>query len=57
MGDAMLGVRRGQAAPCSSSPRPREGMKSAGEENPACTRTLLHVPGPAAASEGYATLQ
>lgn len=47
MGDAMLGVGRGQAAPCSSSLRAGEGMKSAGGENPACTRTLLHVPGPA----------
>lgn len=57
MGDAMLGVRRGQAAPCSSSLRAREGMKSAGEENPAHTRTLLHVPGPAAVPECCTILQ
>lgn len=58
MGEAMLaGCRKGQAAPCSSSLRARERMKSGGGENPACTWTLLHVPGPATASERYTTLQ
>lgn len=51
------GCRRGQAAPCSSSLRPGEGMKSAGGENPACTRTLLLTTSPATALERYTTLQ